>query len=186
MKQSIKLVLTVIALFVSAKTFSQQTVSTPQFRREFLTYINRVRARGCNCGVTYMPPAPPLIWNDQLEVAAIEHAADMSMRGYFSHESLDGRSFQDRIMNTGYTIKGFKGIEVGENIAFGPQTVAEVMEGWLHSPGHCRNLMNPGFKEIGIAETNTYWVQDFGGRKPFTAEEQQMIKSGRYRIIQRY
>jgi len=60
-----------------------------------------------------------------------------------------------------------------------------VMQGWFHSPGHCKNLMNPAFKEIGIAENNTYWVQDFGGREEFSPEEQRMIKSGRYKLIER-
>jgi uncharacterized protein YkwD len=71
---------------------------------------------------------------------------------------------------------------IGENIAFGPPTIAEVMQGWFNSPGHCKNLMNPEFKEIGVAEDRTYWVQDFGGREAFSPQMQQMIKSGRYRL----
>ena len=147
--------------------------------------INRVRVRGCNCGTVYMPPAPPLVWNEQLEVSAIGHAADMAVQNYFSHTSLDGRTMQDRIRMAGYAYKGFRSYQIGENIAFGPETIAEVMQGWFHSPGHCKNLMNPAFKEIGIAENNTYWVQDFGGREEFSAEEQRMIKSGRYKLIER-
>jgi hypothetical protein len=58
------------------------------------------------------------------------------------------------------------------------------MNGWFKSPGHCKNLMNPAFKEIGIALYNTYWVQDFGGRESFTEEQQKMIKSGKAKLIE--
>ena len=66
-----------------------------------------------------------------------------------------------------------------------PRTHAEVMDGWFKSDGHCRNLMNPGFKEVGVAEYDTYWVQEFGGREAFSEEQQRLIKSGRIKIIQR-
>ena len=132
-----------------------------------------------------MRPAPPLVWNEQLEASAFRHAEDMARNNYFSHTSLDGRTMQDRIRMAGYTYKGFKSYEVGENIAEGPQTIAEVMEGWFHSPGHCKNLMNPGFKEIGAGYRDGYWVQDFGGREAFSPEVQRMIKSGRYHVIEK-
>ncbi len=150
-----------------------------QFASEFLSRINRVRARGCNCGTTYMKPAPPLIWNDVLAKAAAGHARDMSKRGYFSHTSKDGRGIQDRIMQAGYTYQGYKSYAIGENIAQGQQSIAEVTEGWFKSPGHCLNLMNPDLTEIGIAEHDRYWVQDLGGRVPFSQAEQKLIKSGR-------
>jgi uncharacterized protein YkwD len=129
-----------------------------------------------------MPPAPALTWNYQLELSAMGHATDMANQNYFSHTSLDGRAMQDRIRAAGYTYNGFKKYMIGENIAFGPPTIAEVMQGWFNSPGHCKNLMNPEFKEIGVAEDRTYWVQDFGGREAFSPQMQQMIKSGRYRL----
>ena len=163
---------------------SQATLSNRQFRQEFLNDINRVREKGCTCGSTYMPPAAPLVWNEQLEIAAINHARDMSGNNYFSHTSRDGRSMEDRVVMAGYNFKGFKSFAAGENIAQGQMSIAEVMQGWFKSPGHCKNLMNPAFKEVGVAVSNDYWVQDFGGRQPFSAEEQRMIKSGRYRLVQ--
>jgi uncharacterized protein YkwD len=176
-------IVTIFTLFGCEAAYSQETASSPKFKQDFLSYINRARAQGCNCGVDYMPPAPPLTWNYQLESAALGHALDMANKGYFNHTSLDGRTMQTRINESGYTMNGYRGIKVGENIAFGQQSIAEVMAGWLKSPGHCRNLMDPSFKEIGIAEDNKYWVQDFGGRVPFTAEEQRELKSGRYKIV---
>ncbi len=155
-----------------------------RFRQEFLRQINRVRAQGCNCGAVYMPPAPPLTWNNYLEKAATGHAADMARQQYFSHTSKDGRSMEDRIVLGGYVFNGYKSFAVGENIAWGQQTIDEVMGGWIKSPGHCKNLMNPTFKEVGVAENDEYWVQDFGGRESWSPREQQLIKSGRISIVQ--
>jgi len=130
-----------------------------------------------------MAPAPPLVWNNQLEIAAVGHAADMSKKGYFSHNSLDGRTSDQRMVAAGYGYNGFKSFAVGENIAQGQMSIAEVMAGWFKSPGHCKNLMNPEFKEVGIAKYNDYWVQDFGGRIPFSEEEQKLLKSGKAKLI---
>jgi uncharacterized protein YkwD len=154
------------------------------FKKAFLERINEARHKGCNCGDVYMPPAPPMVWNDDLQKAANDHARDMYDKNYFSHTSKDGRTTADRVINAGYTFKGYKAFYVGENIAKGQMTIDEVMDGWLKSPGHCKNLMNPDFKEVGVAQFNDYWVQDFGGRVPFSAYEQKMIKSGKYKIIE--
>ncbi|MFD0794241.1 CAP domain-containing protein [Mucilaginibacter litoreus] len=155
------------------------------FKDQFLTLINRTRAKGCKCGSTWYAPAPPLVWNDQLEDAARGHAKDMAKQNYFSHESKDGRTMSSRIIAAGYTYKGWKSFMIGENIAYGQTSIEEVTAGWFKSEGHCRNLMNPGFKEIGVAEKDKYWVQDFGGRVPFTEEQQKLIKSGKLRLIQK-
>jgi len=185
MKHLTRGLFSLILIFTGIKAYAQQTVSTPQFRREFLEYINRTRQKGCTCGITYMPPAPPLVWNSQLEIAAIGHAMDMANKNYFSHTSLDGRTMGDRISAAGFTYTGYKSFIIGENIAQGQLSIAEVMQGWFKSTGHCRNLMNPGFREVGIALYNSYWVQDFGGREPFSAEEQKGIKSGKYKLIEK-
>jgi uncharacterized protein YkwD len=185
MKYLTKGILALSLLFSAMSAYCQQTVSTPQFRREFLEYINHTRQKGCNCGSTYMPPAPPLVWNDQLEFAAIGHAQDMADNNYFSHTSKDGRTMQDRIIKAGYAFQGFKSFMIGENIAEGQLSIAQVMQGWFKSEGHCRNLMNPGFKEVGIALYNNYWVQDFGGRESFSPEVQKLIKSGKYHLVEK-
>lgn len=154
------------------------------FKQQFLKLINQTRAQGCSCGNTYMPPVAPLVWNNDLQKSADGHARDMSRQQYFSHTSKDGRSMETRIVTAGYQFKGFKSFMIGENIAFGQTSIAEVMAGWFKSEGHCKNLMNPGFKEVGVAENNQYWVQDFGGRESFSTAQQKMIKAGKYRLIQ--
>ncbi len=171
-------------LTLSAVSAFCQKSGSEEFKRAFLERINRSRATGCTCGTTYMPPVAPLTWNNTLQKAAEGHAWDMSNNNYFSHTSKDGRTMEDRIVFAGYKFNGFKSFAVGENIAFGQMNIDEVMAGWLKSPGHCKNLMNAMFKEIGVAEDHSYWVQDFGYREAFTSQEQQLIKSGRMHVVQ--
>jgi uncharacterized protein YkwD len=182
MKLIAKTVLMLVVLLTFNATYDQ---SNRRFEDEFLYRINLVRQQGCNCGNKYMPPAPPLSWNDKLEDAAEGHAKDMARKKYFNHNSKDGRNMSDRVIAAGYNYKGYKSFAIGENIAAGQQSIAEVMDGWFKSEDHCRNLMNPGFKEVGIAQYKNYWVQDFGGRESFSPEQQKLIKSGKYKIIQK-
>lgn len=172
-------------LILTALTTFAQPRANESFKKEFLNNINRTRQAGCKCGKTRMPAVAPITWNDMLENAAIAHAKDMAKRNYFSHSSKDGRSSSDRIMAAGYTFTGFKSFAAGENIAMGQESIAEVMAGWFKSEGHCMNLMNPDFKEVGVARVNDYWVQDFGGRDAFSEQEQKLIKSGKVKLIQK-
>lgn len=184
MRAFIKGLFIVLAAFSFQKTFSQQTINPSAFKRDFLKSINSARQKGCTCGNTYMPPAPPMIWNDQLEIAAIGHAEDMYDKNHFSHTSKNGRTVEDRILAAGYTYKGYRSFAIGENIAQGQMSIAEVMKGWIKSEGHCKNLMNPQYREVGVAMYNDYWVQDFGGRQSFTEEQQKLIKSGKIKVIE--
>src|SRR5688572_18506598 len=65
------------------------------FQEEFLSEINRIRKSGCKCGKVSLPPAPPLTWNSQLELAAARHASDMSANNYFAHTGKTGESLRD-------------------------------------------------------------------------------------------
>ncbi|RYU92007.1 CAP domain-containing protein [Mucilaginibacter terrigena] len=179
------IILSLFVLAFSSFIFINRVNDDASFKQDFLDLINETRAKGCKCGNTYMPPAPPMVWNSDLEEAARGHAKDMAKQNYFSHDSKDGRSMNTRIVTAGYIFKGWKSFMIGENIAQGQTTIPEVMAGWFKSEGHCKNLMNPGFKEVGVAEYNKYWVQDFGGREAFSKEQQELIKSGKYRLIQK-
>lgn len=140
------------------------------FRTEILNQINQARTHGCNCGKIYMPPVAPVVWNEQLASAAYGHAADMFNNKYFSHESLNGDHLIDRLTKAGYNSKGFQRYAIGENIAAGQQSIEEVSKAWLKSEPHCKNLMNPAFKEVGVYVYNYYWVEDFGGRYSFDSQ----------------
>jgi uncharacterized protein YkwD len=164
-----KNILTLFTFIVFLSCTAAYQESNP-FKEKFLKQINELRQSGCKCGSTYMPPVAPVIWNNQLELAAFAHASDMAKNNYFSHESKDGRQLRDRVFKVGYNYSGYQSFAIGENIAWGQRSIDEVMKGWIKSENHCKNLMSSNFKEVGIAERNSYWVQDFGGRKPFTKQ----------------
>ncbi|HEY0176679.1 MAG TPA: CAP domain-containing protein [Pedobacter sp.] len=150
-------------------TIAKQPETPPpvltSFQREFLQRINEIRSKGCHCGNTYMPPVPPVTWNVQLQMAAMAHAKDMNKNKYVSHINRSGKSSKDRIAAAGYTINGYRSYYVGENIAWGQRTIKEVMTGWINSEGHCLNIMNKSYKEVGAYMENYYLAQEFGGRK---------------------
>lgn len=126
---------------------------------ELLDLVNEVRAKGCKCGPTNMPPVSPLTWNDKLGQAAFGHSDDMKEKDYFDHEGLDGSTFVDRIRATGY-----EPASAAENIAWGQTTEQQVMNSWLNSEGHCRNIMQSSFKEMGAGRSDNYWTQLFGSQ----------------------
>jgi len=136
-----------------------------RFEDETLVLTNQRRASGAVCGERSFGPAPPLTMNAVLRRAAREHSRDMGSHNYFSHGSLDGRSPDQRMKAAGWS-----GRSTGENIFGGPTTAAAVVDGWMKSPGHCANLMSPGYGSIGIGYADVpgsqfehYWTQDFGG-----------------------
>jgi uncharacterized protein YkwD len=109
----------------------------------------------------------PLRTNSALTRAADLHASDMVTNHYFDHNSLDGRSPFDRMKTA-----GFKGGSMAENIAVGYSSAAAVVEGWMNSEGHRKNILNCSYTLIGIGYDsgqvkpdwgNGSWVQDFGG-----------------------
>jgi uncharacterized protein YkwD len=126
-----------------------------------LALVNEIRARGTRCGDRAFGPAPPVTLSNTLNDVALGHAADMARHEYFEHKDLSGHSPADRVRAVGYPEK-----LVGENIAYGPESADEVVKGWLDSPGHCENIMDPRFAEMGIAYSagqsarrGLYWVQ---------------------------
>jgi len=131
---------------------------------EILTQINVFRSQGQSCGGQFYPAAAPLTMNAELRLAARLHSQDMADQNYFAHDSLDGRTFMDRINDAGFT----GGCPCGENIAAGNSTATDTMDQWINSPGHCANMMGSDFTTIGIgygynANSNYshYWTQDF-------------------------
>ncbi len=142
---------------------SPRNPPTALLATQALQLINDVRSRGARCGARDLAPAPPLTLSGTLGNVALGHAADMAEHDYFEHRDLNGESPADRVRAVGYREK-----LVGENIAYGPKTIEEVVQGWLDSPGHCENIMDPRFAEMGIASAagrsgrhGLYWVQVF-------------------------
>ena len=110
----------------------------------------------------------PLELNNRLLNAAQDHSNDMAQDDFFSHTGADGSSIGDRVRASGYQYS-----TTGENIAAGQTTPAQVVEGWMNSPGHRANILNPNYTEIGVGyeylqndtgsvNYNHYWTQVFG------------------------
>lgn len=136
-------------------------LETPVLANRALQLVNSIRARGARCGTHVFAAVPPVRLSDTLATVAFGQAVDMATHDYFEHKDSAGRSPADRVRAVGYAEK-----LVGENIAYGPKTADEVVEGWLASPGHCENIMDPRFTEMGIAyapgragKRGMFWVQ---------------------------
>ena len=147
---------------VSLQPMAVLTVA--QIQQQVFDLVNQARAVGRTCGTTYYPAAPALARNAMLDSAASKHSTDMATYNYFSHTGRDGSKPWDRMKREGYIWRS-----AGENIAAGYSSAASVMQGWLASPGHCANIMNARFKDIGIGYATGgsyryYWTQDFGSR----------------------
>jgi uncharacterized protein YkwD len=128
-----------------------------------LALVNAARAHARRCGRESTGPASPLRANPELNRAAQLHADNMARFGELEHRGRDGSNPAQRAARAGYEHAAL----VGENIAGGAQTADEVVRGWLASPGHCANLMNRNFVDMGIAfavnphsALGIYWAQE--------------------------
>jgi uncharacterized protein YkwD len=105
----------------------------------------------------------PIIVNSCLETAAYLHSQDMAEQDYFSHISLDGRTFDQRIIAAGYT----EYVSLAENIAYssGEPDATRVYDMWKNSAGHYANMMGD-FNEAGLGVYSengfTYYTLDLG------------------------
>ncbi len=121
--------------------------------------LDRVNAERVKAGV------PPLRLDSRLSLAAQRHADDMLARDYFSHASPEGRTVIHRAATAWYSFH-----LIGENIAFGQLSAEQVVQAWMESPEHRRNILDHGFIHMGLGvalgETlegfQVKWVQTFG------------------------
>jgi uncharacterized protein YkwD len=107
----------------------------PASEQGMLELVNRERtSRGLGA----------LEMDDALRTLARSHADDMFRRGYFAHDTPEGKSPFDRMHDAGIVF----GL-AGENLALAP-TLDIAHDGLMNSPGHRANILNPGFRKIGI------------------------------------
>ncbi len=100
----------------------------------------------------------PLTVSGALTRAAADHAGDMARSGRFSHTGRDGSTVGDRVRRHGY---GF--CFVAENIARGQVTPGAVLDDWMASPGHRRNLLDPRAAEVALVRgPGPVWVMVLG------------------------
>nr|WP_286948072.1 CAP domain-containing protein [Pseudomonas sp. UBA6718] len=132
--------------------------------QKLLERINAARAQARQCGGQSFAASAPLAWNATLAGTAESHSRAMANGNYFDHRDRDGRTPGDRA-----ELAGYSGMQIGENIAAGLDAADKVVAGWLASPGHCANLMNPAFSELGAgyavdpkSDAGIYWTALFG------------------------
>lgn len=152
-----------IWVVVAAPFVTPGVKDTAQVGQKVLSLVNVARGKARKCGRKEFPAVPPVTLSAVLSRAALIHSQDMANKNFFEHQGSDGSTVGIRTARVGY-----KWRTVGENIAIGAQTAETVVQGWLDSPGHCVNLMTPGFTEMGIAfvvdrksEAGIYWTQVF-------------------------
>ena len=137
-------------------------ISVAQAQRATLCLLNKERrAHGLR----------KLHENGRLDLASVRHAQDMVRKDYFDHGDYVGRIRSVRYLS------GARSWSVGENIAWGSQDLASpasIVDAWMHSPGHRRNILDGGFREIGIGiargtpqrgeQNGATYATDFGAR----------------------
>jgi len=125
-----------------------------------LQLVNEARSSGYYCGGDYCPPTTPVSWDTTLELVAYDHSLDMDKNKNLNHTGSDGSNPGQRMSRRGYDWRTY-----GENIAYGYKTEEDVIAAWLKSPGHCKNIMSPAFKDMGISRVGDYWTQVFGTKR---------------------
>ncbi len=138
---------------------SMANAGSQSFVNEVLRLTNQFRAQN---------RLAPLRANPKLAQAAQAHSGSMAIDDFFSHTGADGSNLGDRAKRAGYEAQ-----RLGENIAAGQRSPESVVNGWINSPGHRANLLNPNYTELGIGyfkldndtgsvNYSTYWTQLFG------------------------
>jgi uncharacterized protein YkwD len=106
---------------------------------------------------------PPVVVNQVLAKVADDYACEMVNAKFFGHRHpISGQGPADRAIAARYAFYA-----IGENLAAGLTEPAEVMRQWMESPSHRDIILEPNWKEVGIAvraggEHAVYWVQEFG------------------------
>lgn len=104
---------------------------------------------------------PDLQADNQLSGVAQKKSDDMQQKHYFSHTSPTYGSPFDMMRDFGVAYKS-----AGENIAQGQQTPQEVVQAWMNSEGHRKNILSNSFTHIGVGyeDTGKHWTQMFIGK----------------------
>jgi uncharacterized protein YkwD len=109
----------------------------------------------------------PLHFNSRLSAAARAHSSDMALRGYFSHTSASGMTFDRRIARY-YPMGSSRYWSVGENLLWSSPDVdpARALDMWWNSPEHRKNMLNARWREIGLSAVHVATAPGtYGGRE---------------------
>jgi uncharacterized protein YkwD len=103
----------------------------------------------------------PVVYSGTLDNAAEKHAKQMSLVGKMAHDGVGDGDPGERIRAEGFR-KAW-----GENVATGQTSPEQVVREWMASPGHRRNILDPNYRQMGVAYVTaangrSYWAQEFG------------------------
>ncbi|MDC7683705.1 CAP domain-containing protein [Asticcacaulis sp. BYS171W] len=137
-----------------------------QARAYALSVLDMVNAERGRAG------CPALALSENLMQAAQRQSLSMAQQDYFYHYTADGVKLKNRVDDSGYLYT-----LLGENIGAGQATPAQIVDNWMHSPGHRANILNCAYEDIGIGFVyqaddtpidgqalpyKYYWTQVFG------------------------
>jgi uncharacterized protein YkwD len=128
----------------------ENTRPRPDLEKQMLDLVNQERQKA---GLNPLAPDP------ELTEVARKHSADMFARGYFAHDTPEGKSPFDRMHDAGVRF-----LTAGENLALAP-TLSIAHTGLMNSPGHRANILRPQFGRVGIG------VMDGGMRGLMVSQE---------------
>ncbi|MEO6866951.1 MAG: CAP domain-containing protein [Gaiellales bacterium] len=131
---------------------ARATVENNQFEQRVHDLVNAERAKA---GLA------PVKYNQTVDNAAEKHASHMAKVGQMAHAGIGDGDPGQRIRAEGWN-KAW-----GENVATGQRSPEQVVREWMDSPTHRRNILDPNFREMGVAlavdqSGRTFWAQEFG------------------------
>ena len=135
-----------------ARAHGSSVVALPSLSADVLAAVNRVRREHGRHTLTAAPG---------LTAAALQHSIEMAKDGYFAHDSRNGTLFWKRIQAF-YSCARSDTWMVGENLVYAAPalTAGQAVNLWMHSPEHRRNLLDPRWRQMGVAAVQ---VADAGG-----------------------
>lgn len=129
---------------------AQDVTPTTEMERQIFEWTNQERAK---------VNAPPLKWNDRLTIAARLHSDEMAKHKDLSHQVKGEPVFTERLSDRGARFSA-----AAENVGFG-EDVETLESGWMASPPHRANMLNPTYTEMGVGifrDGNRLWAtEDF-------------------------
>jgi len=133
------------------------TASETSWAEQVVTWANVERVRQ---GLAPLRQVPELMRSAAL------HSQDMASHDFMGHTGSDGSTPGDRMHRAGYDWHTY-----GENVAAGYGSPASVVAGWMASPGHRANILNPSFEDVGAgycfgneSAYGHYWTLNLGAR----------------------
>jgi uncharacterized protein YkwD len=155
--------LALVAAAASASSGELETCADEQQLQRAVERLNALRHQAAPCAAAGAA-MQRLSWESRLAASATEQARDLAVQDRLSHVDSRNRGLGLRLRSVGYAAAG-----AGENLAAGQSDIDDTFQAWLASPSHCANLMQPEYRDVGMAcvqrrgsRYERFWVAHFG------------------------